>query len=105
LVSNATTASPTDVILGSTINTKPEIADQAAFGWFKNFKENTYEFNAEVYYKYMQNQIDYRNGANTRANEKLEGELLYGLGRAYGLEMILKKKNRKIQWLDFLLFI
>ena len=104
LVSNATTASPTDVILGSTINTKPEIADQAAFGWFKNFKENTYEFNAEVYYKYMQNQIDYRNGANTRANEKLEGELLYGLGRAYGLEMILKKKTGKFNgWISYCL--
>jgi len=104
LVSNATTASPTDVILGTTINTKPEIADQAAFGWFKNFKENTYEFNAEVYYKYLQNQIDYRNGANTQANEKLEGELLYGLGRAYGLEMILKKKKGKFNgWISYCL--
>lgn len=104
LVSNATTASPTDVILGSTINTKPEIADQAAFGWFKNFKENAYEFNAEVYYKYMQNQIDYRNGANTQANQVLEGELLYGLGRAYGLEMILKKKTGKFNgWISYCL--
>ncbi len=104
LVSNATTSSPTDVILGSTINTKPEIADQVAFGWFKNFKENTYEFNAEIYYKYLQNQIDYRNGANTRANEKLEGELIYGLGRAYGLEMILKKKKGKFNgWISYCL--
>ena len=104
LVSNATTSSPTDVILGSTINTKPEIADQAAFGWFKNFKENSYEFNAEIYYKYLQNQIDYRNGANTQANQVLEGELLYGLGRAYGLEMILKKKKGKFNgWISYCL--
>ncbi len=104
LVSNATTSTPTDVILGSTRNTKPEIADQLAFGWFKNFKENTYEFNAEIYYKYLQNQIDYRNGANTQANQLLEGELLYGLGRAYGFEMILKKKKGKFNgWVSYCL--
>jgi hypothetical protein len=104
LVSNATTASPTDVILGSTINTKPEIADQYAFGWFKNFKDNAYEFNTEVYYKSFQNQIDYRNGANTQANQFLEGELLYGIGRAYGLEMILKKKSGKFNgWISYCL--
>jgi hypothetical protein len=104
LVTNATTASPTDTWLGSSINTKPEIADQGSVGWFKNFKENTYEFNVEGYYKYMQNQIDYRNGANTQANEKLEGELLYGIGRAYGLEFILKKKTGKFNgWISYTL--
>lgn len=104
LVSNSTTASPTDAIMGSTINIKPEIADQGSIGWYKNFKDNMYEFNVETYYKYMQNQIDYRNGANTQANEKLEGELLYGLGRAYGLEMILKKKSGKFSgWVSYCL--
>jgi len=104
LLSNATSASPTDVWLSTTLNTKPEIADQASIGWFKNFKENTYEFNVETYYKTMQNQIDYRNGANTQANEKLEGELLYGVGRAYGLEVILKKKTGKLTgWIGYTL--
>lgn len=104
LVSNATSASPTDVLLTSTLNTKPEIADQISIGWFKNFKENSYEFNVETYYKTMQNQIDYRNGANSQANEKLEGELLYGIGRAYGLEMILRKKTGKLTgWISYTL--
>jgi hypothetical protein len=104
LLSNATSASPTDVWLSTTLNTKPEIADQASIGWFKNFKENAYEFNVETYYKTMQNQIDYRNGANTQANEKLEGELLYGIGRAYGLELILKKKTGKLTgWIGYTL--
>lgn len=104
LLSNATSASPTDVWLSTTLNTKPEIADQASIGWFKNFKENAYEFNVETYYKTMQNQIDYRNGANTQANEKLEGELLYGVGRAYGLEVILKKKTGKLTgWIGYTL--
>lgn len=104
LVTNSTTASPTDTWLGSTINTKPEIADQGSIGWFKNFKDNKYEFNVEGYYKYMQNQIDYRNGANTQANEKLEGELLYGIGQAYGLEFILKKKTGRFNgWISYCL--
>ncbi len=92
-VSNATSGSPTDVYLSTSLNTKPEIADQAAIGWFKNFKENAYEVNVETYYKVMQNQLDYKNGANEQANERLEGELLYGQGRAYGLEFIVKKKK------------
>lgn len=104
LLSNATSASPTDVWLSTTLNTKPEIADQVSVGWFKNFKENAYEFNVETYCKSMLNQIDYRNGANTQANEKLEGELLYGIGRAYGLEMILKKKTGKFTgWIGYTL--
>ena len=104
LVTNSTTSSPTDTWLGSSINTKSEIADQGSIGWFKNFKDNQYEFNVEGYYKYMQNQIDYRNGANTQANEKLEGELLYGIGRAYGLEFILKKKTGRFNgWISYCL--
>lgn len=104
LVSNSTSSSPTDVWLGTSLNTKPEIADQVSFGWFRNFKENMYEFNVETYYKAMQNQIDYRNGANTNANELLEGELLYGIGRAYGIELILKKKQGRFTgWVGYTL--
>lgn len=104
LISNASSSSPTDVWLGTTLNTKPEIADQIALGWFKNFADNKFEFNIETYYKSMLNQIDYRNGANTSANELLEGELLYGIGRAYGLEMILKKKTGRLTgWFGYTL--
>lgn len=104
LLSNSTSASPTDVWLSTTLNTKPEIADQISAGWFKNFKDNAYEFNVETYYKSMLNQIDYKNGANTQANERLEGELLYGIGRAYGLELILKKKSGKFTgWIGYTL--
>jgi hypothetical protein len=104
LVTNSTTSNPTDTWLSSTLNTKPELADQASIGWFKNFSENAYEFNVEGYYKSLQNQIDYRNGAKTQANEKLEGELLYGIGRAYGLEMILKKKKGNLTgWVSYCL--
>lgn len=104
LVSNTTTSSPTDLWIPSSINTKPEIADQVSVGWFKNLKENSYEMSIETYYKMMQNQIDYRNGANLQANELIEGELLYGIGRAYGLEFIIKKKTGKFTgWIGYTL--
>lgn len=104
LISNSTAVSPTDLYILSSKNTKTEIADQISLGYFRNFKENNYEFSAEVYYKEMQNQIDYKDGANTIANDKIEGELLYGIGRAYGLELFLKKKFGKFSgWVGYTL--
>jgi hypothetical protein len=91
LISNSTSSFPTDLWIPSSNNVKTEISDQLTLGYFQNFKDNKYEFSAEVYYKDMQNQIDYKDGANTRANDKIEGELLFGKGRAYGLELFFKK--------------
>ena len=103
-VSSSTASSPTDVWLTSSLNTKPGISDQVALGWFKNLKDNTYEINVESYYKTMQNQLDFRNGANAQANEKLEGELLSGIGRAYGIELLLKKKSGAFTgWISYTL--
>jgi hypothetical protein len=104
LISNTTSASPTDLWIPSSINTKPEICDQLSIGWFKNFKENSFEMSIESYYKALQNQIDYRNGANLQANELIEGELLYGIGRAYGTEFVLKKKTGRLTgWIGYTL--
>lgn len=93
LLSNSTASTPTDLYVMSSNNIKPEIADQLSTGWFKNFADNTYEFSAEVYYKWMQNQIDYKNGAQLIVNKDVESLLVYGSGRAYGLELFLKKNT------------
>ncbi len=104
LISNSTSASPTDLWIPSSKNVKPQIADQVSVGYFQNLKNNKYEMSAEVYYKDMQNQIDYRNGASTQGNELIEGELIYGDGRAYGIELLLKKKKGKFNgWLGYTL--
>ncbi|NNF02465.1 MAG: TonB-dependent receptor [Bacteroidia bacterium] len=104
LISNATTTTPTDIWLPSSNNIKPEIADQIAFGYFRNFKNNTYEFSGEVYYKDVQRSIDYRTGAETTLNATVEGELLYGKARAYGIELLLRKnKGRFNGWLSYTL--
>lgn len=104
ILTNASTGSPTDQYVMSSNNIKPEIADQLALGYFKNTVDNGYEFSAEVYYKWLQNQIDYRDGAELRANANVEAELLYGIGRAYGLELYGKKtKGRLTGWLSYTL--
>jgi hypothetical protein len=88
----------------SSNNIKPEIADQVSTGWFKNFKDNTYEFSAEVYYKWLQHQIDYKDGAQLIANQDVESQLTYGTGRAYGLELFLKKKYGRFNgWIGYTL--
>jgi hypothetical protein len=92
LMSNSTATSPTDLYIMNSNNTKPEIADQVSLGYFNNFKNDSYEFSAEVYYKALQNQIEYRNGTDLRGNQNVEADLIYGKGRAYGLELFLKKR-------------
>jgi len=104
ILTNATSSSPTDQYVLSSNNIKPEIADQLALGYFKNLQENNYEFSGEVYYKWLQNQIEYKNAAQLLANTNVESELLYGAGRAYGLELFFKKKFGKLNgWVGYTL--
>lgn len=104
LVANSTGDNPTDIWIPSSNNIEPELSDIVSIGWFKNFNKNKYEFSAETYYKISQNQIDYRDGANTLANDLLEGELLFGDGRAYGLELYFKKVSGKFTgWVSYTL--
>lgn len=102
VVSNATSSTPTDIWLPSSNNIKPQINDQISLGYFRNFSNDTYQFSAETYYRKMQNEIDLKNGADINANELIEGELLFGKGRAYGLEFLLRKKQGKFTgWIGY----
>ncbi len=93
LISNTTASNPLDVWTPSSNNTRPELSDQWALGYFRNFgKEQMFEFSVETYYRKTQNQIDYIDGADLLINEFLEGDLLTGQGRAYGMEFYLQKK-------------
>lgn len=104
VVSNSTGSLPTDIWLISGKNIKPEIADQLSAGYFRNFGDDVYQFSAETYYKWLYNQIDLRNGADIRANQHIERELLFGKGRAYGLELMLKKKYGTLNgWIGYTL--
>ncbi|MBB3188046.1 TonB-dependent receptor [Microbacter margulisiae] len=104
LLSNSTSSDPIDLWIPSSNNVKPEISDQVSLGYYHNMQQNQYEFSAEVYYKKLQNQIDYRDGAQLNFNENVESQLLYGKGRAYGLEIFLKKRTGKFNgWISYTL--
>ena len=104
LVSNTAASSPLDVWTPTTNNIKPEIADQVALGYFKNFDDNEWETSVEVYYKDLKNQIEYRNGADLLLNEYLEADFLSGDGRAYGAEFYIKKNSGDLTgWISYTL--
>ena len=104
LLSNATASSPSDQWIGDSYNIKPELADQTSIGYTRNFKNNTYELGAELYYKDMQNQLDYKDGTNINTIADVESALLYGIGRAYGFELLAKKKIGLVSgWISYTL--
>jgi hypothetical protein len=104
LISNATAGTPLDTWIPSSKIVKPEIADQFSLGYFRNFVNNQWETSVEGYYKILQNQIEYKNGADLLINPLIESQLVFGEGRAYGLEVYIKKKTGKITgWVSYTL--
>jgi CarboxypepD_reg-like domain/TonB-dependent Receptor Plug Domain len=105
LISNTTASNPLDVWNPSTNNIKPEIADQFTLGYFRNLdRDGNYEFSVEGYFRKTQNQIDYIDGANLLLNKYLEGDLLSGRGRAYGVEFYAQKKSGRLNgWISYTL--
>jgi hypothetical protein len=104
LLSNSTASSPSDQWIGNSYNIQPEIADQISIGYVQGFKKNNFELSTEVYYKNIQNQVDYKDGADINTVKDVESQLLYGIGRAYGLEFLLKKKEGQFTgWISYTL--
>jgi hypothetical protein len=104
LLSNSVASSPSDQWIGNSYNIKPEIADQLSLGYVTKLFKSNFEFTAETYYKYLQNQIDYKDGAEINTVSDVESVLLYGIGRAYGLELLLKKKEGRLTgWVGYTL--
>jgi hypothetical protein len=95
LISNTTSITPLDFWKISDRYIPPQIADQVSVGLFQNLRDNMYELSVEGYYKRLQNQIEYRYGANLILNQMLETALVPAAGRAYGVEFgISKNKGR-----------
>ncbi|MEO1381607.1 MAG: TonB-dependent receptor [Bacteroidota bacterium] len=104
LVSNSTSGTPTDVWIPSSEIVQPEIADQLSIGYFRNFDDNKWETSVELYYKDLQNQIEYKNGADIFLNENIESQLVFGRGWSYGAEFLLRKKVGKVTgWVSYTL--
>ena len=104
LISNTSSPTPLDVWTPSDKYIKPQIADQVALGYFRNFKENMYSVEVETYYKDVQNRLDYIDGANLIANDAIEQIILNGQLRSYGLEIMLRKNEGKLNgWISYTL--
>lgn len=104
LVSNTSSPTPLDVWTPSDAFIKPQIADQVALGYFTNFKNDLYSLEVETYYKKVQNRIDYIDGADLIANNALEQVILNGQMRSYGLEVMLKKNEGRLNgWISYTL--
>ena len=93
LLSNTSSISPTDSWKLSDAYIKPQTGGQASLGYYRNLAKNKLEFSTEVYYRYMNNLLDYRSGANIILNENIEQDVLNSDGKAYGVELLLKKST------------
>ena len=104
LLSNTSSPTPLDVWTPSGPFVEPQLLDQYAMGYFRNIKNGAYTLETEVFYKDIQNRIDYIDGANLIANNAIEQVILNGQARAYGLELLLRKNEGKFKgWLAYTL--
>jgi len=102
LLSSNVTQSPTDTWKLSDSNVAPQTAQQISLGLFKNLKDEEYEISLEGYYKKSKNILDYKVGAQIVLNENVETELLQGEGKAYGVELLLKKTTGRLNgWIGY----
>lgn len=99
---NSATVSPTATWKLSDSHILPQTGDQFSIGLFRNMLEDRLEFSLEGYYKIIQDMVEYKAGAELLLNERLETDVVNGEGRAYGLEVLLKKNGRKLNgWMSY----
>lgn len=104
LISNTQSPTPLDVWAPSDRYLKPQLLDQVAVGYFRNFKDDLYSLEVESFYKKIQNRVDYIDGANLIANEAIERVVLNGKARAYGLEVLFRKNSGRFKgWVSYTL--
>ncbi|MDG2433183.1 MAG: TonB-dependent receptor, partial [Flavobacterium sp.] len=102
LISNTSSPTPLDVWLPADNYIKPQLADQVAIGYFRNFKDDTYSLEVETYYKKVKNRLDYIDGADLIANEAIEQIILNGQLRSYGLEFLFRKNEGRFNgWVSY----
>jgi hypothetical protein len=100
--SNSVVGVPLDIWVPSSPNIKPQLGDQYAMGYFRNFIDQTLETSVEVFYKDMKQQIDFKDYASLLLNPKIEGEFRFGTAKAYGIEFLVRKQVGKMQgWIGY----
>lgn len=101
-LSNTQAISPTDIWKLSDSYISPQIGDQLSVGYYRNMRSNSLEFSAETYYKWLTDILDFKNGAVLVLNEHIETDVIRSKGKAYGVELMLRKKTGKLNgWLSY----
>jgi hypothetical protein len=106
LASLSSVSLPTDIWVPSSDVVKPQVGVQYAAGYFRNFKDDTYESSVEVYYKSMENQVEYAEGAlpEDGVNNNADNSFTFGTGQSYGAEFFFKKRTGKLTgWIGYTL--
>jgi outer membrane receptor protein involved in Fe transport len=104
LLSNTSSPTPLDVWTPSGPWVEPQLLDQYALGYFRNIKDGKFSLETEIFYKDIQNRIDYIDGANLIANDAIEQVILNGEARAYGFEILFRKNEGRFRgWLAYTL--
>lgn len=102
LLSNTTAISPTDTYKLSDPNIKPQFGQQISLGLYRNAKSNTIETSVEVYYKKINDYLDYKSGATLLLNQHIEQDVITTQGKAYGIEFLVRKTAGKLNgWLSY----
>ncbi|MBT0811986.1 carboxypeptidase-like regulatory domain-containing protein [Litoribacter ruber] len=102
MVTNTAAISPTDTWKLSDPHLRPQLGQQVTLGLFKNLKKNTLEVSTEVYYRTMENLLDYRSGASLILNDNIERDVIRSEGKAYGMEFMIKKDVGRLNgWLSY----
>lgn len=102
MLSNTTAIAPTDVWKLSDPYIKPLIGDQISLGYYVNYGKRSIEISVETYYKWMQNFLDYKGGAELIQNHHIETDVLNAKGKAYGIELMIKRTAGKLNgWLSY----
>jgi CarboxypepD_reg-like domain/TonB-dependent Receptor Plug Domain len=103
-ISNSAISSPTDIWYPVTDSIKPQTSHQVAFAYQRTFRDRPLFVNAEIYYKTMANLVGYEEGTNLFLNTDFASSLIQGKGRAYGLELLIRKdQGRLTGWLSYTL--
>jgi hypothetical protein len=101
-LSNTASVSPTDIWKLSDANVRPQVGDQVALGYYRNLKANTIEVSVEAYYKWLRDFVDYKSGATLLLNPHIETDIVNAEGRAYGVEVFVKKLTGKLNgWISY----
>ncbi|HXD78294.1 MAG TPA: TonB-dependent receptor [Puia sp.] len=102
MLSNTVSVSPTDIWKLSDAHIRPQHGRQVSFGYYRNFLSNKVETSVELYYKWIDNYLDYKSGANLLLNPHIETDVLETKGKAYGVELLLRKTEGKFNgWLSY----